>query len=146
MATAYAEKLKHPKWQRRRLEILQRDKFTCKLCGDTESTLHIHHKKYRKCEIWEYEDDELITYCEICHLVVEYLKDMEEPREVIFISKEDSQSELGQVNLFVLFKSGNEYFVSILFFNRYLKNITFIIGMKKITINRINALVNKYSK
>ena len=30
----YSEQLKSPKWQKKRLEIMQRDKFTCQLCGD----------------------------------------------------------------------------------------------------------------
>lgn len=38
----YLEKLKDPRWQKRRLEIFQRDEFTCQVCFDTESTLHVH--------------------------------------------------------------------------------------------------------
>lgn len=146
MATTYAEKLKHPKWQRRRLDILQRDNFTCQLCGDTESTLHIHHKNYRRCEIWEYEDDELITYCELCHLVVEHFKEQEGSPEVIIVEKEESESESEQINLFVLLKIDDKYFIVILYFNKYSKKLNFIVGMKKVTLNRINSLVNKYSK
>lgn len=68
MAKTYAEKLKHPKWQKRRLEILERDRFECQDCGDTETTLHIHHKIYRKnAEPWDYKDSELVTLCENCH-------------------------------------------------------------------------------
>jgi hypothetical protein len=64
----YAEKLKHPKWQRKRLEIMQRDDFTCQKCGDDENTLHVHHKKYKKGkEPWDYNDNDLITLCEKCH-------------------------------------------------------------------------------
>lgn len=64
----YLEQIKSPKWQKRRLEILNRDNFTCQICGCTENTLHVHHTIYipgRK--IWEYEDDQLITLCEGCH-------------------------------------------------------------------------------
>ena len=43
---AYSEKLKNPKWQKKRLEILNRDNFTCIKCGDKETTLQIHHFKY----------------------------------------------------------------------------------------------------
>ncbi len=64
----YAEKLKHPKWQKMRLKILERDKWKCKLCGDTETTLHVHHKYYKKDnEPWDYPEDSLITLCEGCH-------------------------------------------------------------------------------
>lgn len=64
----YAKKFKDPRWQKKRLEILQRDEFTCKICGDAESTLHIHHRNYiNGREPWEYPDDYLVTLCEKCH-------------------------------------------------------------------------------
>ncbi len=64
----YSEKLKNPLWQKKRLEVLQRDDFTCQNCGDTKNTLHVHHRNY--CfgfEPWEYQLIDLITLCEICH-------------------------------------------------------------------------------
>lgn len=68
----YSEKLKHPKWQKKRLDILERDGWACKSCGDTETTLHIHHHQYNKgASPWEYDNDLLVTYCEDCHAVVE---------------------------------------------------------------------------
>lgn len=64
----YKEQIKSPKWQKRRLEILQRDDFKCQICGDSENTLNVHHLVYHKDRnIWEYEDWELITLCEECH-------------------------------------------------------------------------------
>jgi Zn finger protein HypA/HybF involved in hydrogenase expression len=64
----YSELLKHPKWQQKRLEILKRDKWTCKGCGDKESTLHVHHFTYQKNKNpWEYSNDNFITLCEVCH-------------------------------------------------------------------------------
>lgn len=66
--SAYAEKLKDPRWQKRRLEILQRDEFTCRDCEATDKTLHVHHCLYRQnLDPWEYRDDELRTLCEDCH-------------------------------------------------------------------------------
>lgn len=66
--TAYAEPLKDPRWQRRRLEILDRADFTCQRCGCTSRTLHAHHKHYLKGrKPWEYEDDLLECLCELCH-------------------------------------------------------------------------------
>lgn len=65
---SYGEQLKHPNWQRRRLEILQRDNFCCQSCYDNETTLHVHHKRYVKGRMaWEYTDRELVTLCEQCH-------------------------------------------------------------------------------
>lgn len=64
----YSEKLKDPRWQRKRLEILERDDFTCRDCGDKDSTLHVHHCLYiRDNEPWDYDAKELRTLCEICH-------------------------------------------------------------------------------
>lgn len=65
---SYSELLKDPRWQKRRLEILSRDNFTCQRCRDDESTLHVHHKHYHKGRMpWDYEDRELVTLCEFCH-------------------------------------------------------------------------------
>lgn len=73
--TSYSEKLKHPLWQKKRLEILKRDKFKCKLCEDTETTLNVHHKEYIPGNYpWEYNNSSLITLCEHCHEEVELLK------------------------------------------------------------------------
>jgi len=62
----YSEKLKDPRWQKKRLEILQRDEWTCQLCQETEETLVVHHYKYSG-EPWEVEDKYLMTLCESCH-------------------------------------------------------------------------------
>jgi hypothetical protein len=60
---------KHPNWQRKRLEALEAANFTCQLCGDKESQLHVHHKRYVKGRmIWEYANTELSVLCEPCHL------------------------------------------------------------------------------
>jgi len=64
----YAEMLTNPLWQRKRLEIMQRDNFTCQICLDTEEQLQVHHKSYDKGKkAWEYGNDRLITICASCH-------------------------------------------------------------------------------
>lgn len=71
----YSEKLKDPRWQRKRLEIFQRDDFKCKKCKDTKTTLCVHHKKYDwNSEPWEYDNEIFDTLCEDCHTIVENLK------------------------------------------------------------------------
>lgn len=70
----YKEQLLDPRWQKKRLEILDRDNWECKLCYDPGTTLHIHHLHYRKILAWEYQEHELITYCKHCHSVVEFYK------------------------------------------------------------------------
>lgn len=74
----YAEKLKDPRWQKKRLEIFNRDSFRCQLCDDDSSTLIVHHKKYLpKTEPWEYDINLLITLCEGCHKKVHPEKNIE---------------------------------------------------------------------
>ena len=64
----YSEKLKDPRWQKKRLEVMKRNDFHCEICGDGESTLHVHHKEYFKGrEIWEYEPEQLAVVCKDCH-------------------------------------------------------------------------------
>ena len=67
----YWELLKDPRWQRKRLEILERESFTCEECGDTKTTLHVHHMYYRKgWKPWEYPAESLRSLCEHCHVAV----------------------------------------------------------------------------
>ena len=69
----YAEKLKDPRWQRKRLEIFNRDNFTCVRCNDERENLQVHHKKYFKNkDPWEYEEDQLETLCNTCHFIATY--------------------------------------------------------------------------
>lgn len=66
----YEDLLKDPRWQKRRLEIMQRDNFTCQHCGtglNDGVPLNVHHLVYRRCNPWEYHDNELVTLCENCH-------------------------------------------------------------------------------
>ena len=64
----YEEQIKDPKWQRKRLEILQRDGFRCQMCGREDKPLHVHHLHYLEGhKIWDYHNSDLITLCEDCH-------------------------------------------------------------------------------
>jgi hypothetical protein len=70
--TTYSEKLKDPRWQKKRLEIFERDKWTCVSCDrnclEHKLTVHVHHIRYiNGLEPWEYQDSMLVTYCELCH-------------------------------------------------------------------------------
>lgn len=69
----YWEKLKDPRWQKVRLQVLERAKFRCEVCGSTERTLHVHHGAYIKNhDPWEYTPDMLHCLCEWCHEAAEY--------------------------------------------------------------------------
>lgn len=97
----YSEKLKDPRWQKRRLEIMNRDGFKCCKCGDATKTLNVHHKRYRKGkEPWEYSSDDLMTLCEPCH--------KNEHKISGTLSKEDMERILRFYKLFDLGKGGDE--------------------------------------
>lgn len=67
-ASAYYQKLQDPRWQRKRLEVMQRDDFKCCQCEDAKSTLNVHHLYYiSKREPWDYPLFALATVCEPCH-------------------------------------------------------------------------------
>jgi hypothetical protein len=65
---SYSDKLKDPRWQKKRLEAMEHREFSCEVCSDNTSTLHVHHKEYIKGrEIWEYQVEQLAVLCEDCH-------------------------------------------------------------------------------
>jgi hypothetical protein len=64
----YKEQYLNPQWQKKRLEILKRANWKCELCGDKDSTLHVHHKVYISGNnVWDYPDNYLVCLCESCH-------------------------------------------------------------------------------
>lgn len=87
----YGEKLRDPRWQKKRLEVFERDNWTCQACGDFEEELQVHHMKY-KGEPWEVALEDLETLCWSCHQnVSEFQKVMKRqlriPEELETISK-----------------------------------------------------------
>jgi hypothetical protein len=65
---SYADLLKDPRWQKKRLQILERDGWKCRACHDGSTTLHVHHLIYIKGQApWDYKDSALIALCEDCH-------------------------------------------------------------------------------
>lgn len=67
----YAELLRDPRWQRMRLEVLNRDHWACRRCDDPFTTLHVHHTFYERGRMpWEYHPDSLLTLCKTCHEAV----------------------------------------------------------------------------
>lgn len=43
MKKSYAEKLRDPRWQKKRLKIFERDGWACQDCRSTTNTLNLHH-------------------------------------------------------------------------------------------------------
>lgn len=64
----YIEKLKDPRWQKKRLRIFERDHFRCRDCGAADKSLHAHHLAYvTGLDPWDYPDVEIQTLCDSCH-------------------------------------------------------------------------------
>lgn len=80
----YLEKLKDPRWQKKRLEIMERDRWRCLDCNEEDKTLHVHHHHYFKGDPWDTPNSLLSTLCEECH----------ETRQPL---EEDLKTMLGQI-------------------------------------------------
>mgnify|MGYP001454581542 CR=1 FL=1 len=63
----YLEKLKDPRWQKKRLEILNRDNWRCRACEADDEELHVHHISYITDDPWDEDNDNLVTLCSECH-------------------------------------------------------------------------------
>lgn len=89
----YAEKLKDPRWQKKRLEVLQRDGFSCQVCGRKDRTLHVHHRFYISGRMpWEYMDGNFQTLCCDCH------KETGEPEDHGFGHREEWEAVQTEMN------------------------------------------------
>lgn len=67
----FFEAYKHPKWQKMRSFILERDEYTCQHCLDKDEQLHVHHQYYVKGrKPWEYPGFCYKTLCKSCHDLV----------------------------------------------------------------------------
>jgi len=71
----YSQKLRDPRWQKKRLSIFERDGWRCKFCNATDKNLQVHHIVYKKSDPWDYPDYLYQTLCEDCHLVRQELTD-----------------------------------------------------------------------
>lgn len=68
------EQRNHPKWQRKRLEVLAAKGWRCEICGDEDSTLHVHHTFYTPGTLyWEYETEDYKCLCSECHKLIHRL-------------------------------------------------------------------------
>lgn len=64
----YAAERLDPRWQKKRLEIFQRDGFKCVVCCSKTKTLTVHHSYYVKGrDLWNYPNFSLSTLCLDCH-------------------------------------------------------------------------------
>lgn len=105
----YAEKLRDPRWQKKRLEIMQRDEFTCRECMAKDKTLNVHHCYYKwGNDPWQYPDASLVTLCENCH------KDQD--------TAKDAKAELSHLLSSIGFRSGH-FWALVQFINTIYQNV-----------------------
>jgi len=98
MMSAYLEKLKDPRWQKMRLQILERDEWQCQDCYDDKKTLHVHHRYYeRGLDPWEYPPHSLVTLCEDCHSAETESLSLAEKRLIVALKKAGADS--GQIDM-----------------------------------------------
>lgn len=90
--TTYSEKLRNPNWQKKRLEIMERDKWSCLDCGSglkDGKTLHVHHIEYKfGVDPWNYPDTNYETLCLDCH-ADRHKKELEKAEPLIGTSEKD---------------------------------------------------------
>jgi len=66
----YKEDMNSGIWQRKRLDIMNRDHFQCRVCGK-ENNLTVHHLYYLpNTRIFDYDDEALVTLCKPCHSAI----------------------------------------------------------------------------
>jgi hypothetical protein len=139
----YKEKLKHPLWQKKRLEILERDNFTCKLCQNKEETLHIHHHMYEwGKDPWDYNNDVLDTMCSTCHAVVEYIKMLN--KEIVVAGIFRKQTQEGQI-VYAILAEKQEIFLCAFRFHDA-KNIELLVDVPNKVIAIMSNLLNSTTK
>jgi len=84
----YSDKLKDPRWQARRAEVLNRDDYTCRDCGEKPDSLDVHHLHYRKgAQPWEYPLNFLMSLCRDCHENRQSIEDEAKERIALMFGK-----------------------------------------------------------
>lgn len=106
MKKTYAEKLRDPRWQKRRLERLKASDFSCLNCEATDKELHVHHLIYeRGKDPWDYEDKLLIPLCLDCHEAIDMVQ-----KDIMRIMAEFPPEFLGELHMALcdLFSAGHQ--------------------------------------
>lgn len=136
----YSEKLKDPRWQKKRLEVLSKARFKCKWCKDDKETLHVHHIEYSKGNSpWEYDLTNFLCLCETCHLLAEQVKPYH-PSSVLKLESLDKLS----INLYAEFYNSNQGYRYVEFWRvgKLFKDIDFIAAYTTDFIKELNKFFN----
>ena len=64
----YSQKLRDPRWQKKRLEVMDKANWKCERCKASDKELQVHHGMYEYgLEPWEYDHHVLWCLCRDCH-------------------------------------------------------------------------------
>jgi hypothetical protein len=141
--STYSDLLKSPKWQKKRLEIMQRDKFACKKCGDSDTQLQVHHLKYENNkDPWEYSNKDLLTLCSDCHYEIEQLKKSDYKLDFTKIKIYKLKNEKSKYSR-IMFLSDRKYFFISCYNEDNLLQIAFELG--KISVSNIKRIISYYN-
>lgn len=137
----YKEKLLDPRWQQKKNKILERDNYTCQHCGDTKTTLHVHHFYYiNGGDPWDVDDTGLNTYCECCHSLEECMSSKFPELDIIEVIKRKTDS----VNLIVFASSSTNYYFMI--FGYFGRNAELLISITMDTFRAMQSTFTKWSE
>lgn len=132
--TAYSEKLRDPRWQKKRLEILERDNWKCSFCGDDKTTLHVHHEEYIGRDPWDAPADSLKAACEDCHSIVKVYECLQ--KNGIFVKAEKIRSAIPVTDFAILIswivQEGKELIIVVKDGDRYTMTPVSLHGTMKI--------------
>ena len=68
MAKSYRSQYLDPRWQKKRLKVMESTGFKCENCQSETNTLNVHHKQYiPNRDIWDYRLNQFLVLCEGCH-------------------------------------------------------------------------------
>lgn len=96
----YSKKLRDPRWQKKRLEILEAAQWKCEDCGDDKAELQVHHSIYIKgFQPWDYSQNTLMALCSSCHTARQQLDSIAKIRFACLLRFLPIQSHQGITNL-----------------------------------------------
>lgn len=105
--STYDPLLQDANWIEKREEVLKRDDYKCRYCGDN-TKLEVHHIFYMVDKLpWQYPDKLLITLCSECHsrwhklYGIEYCSNTGKPL-TLYVSGRPRKYEKQQGNYFVV--------------------------------------------
>lgn len=110
----YHEQMKHPLWQKKRLEVLEANSFQCEECESKDVELHVHHPYYKRgAMIWDYAVEELKCLCNKCHKDTHSIDEIIK-QELSFLSIYEKMRVLGYIDGFngpvrIGAKANNDY-------------------------------------